>query len=131
MRVTYTASRGVINGHSIGNSYSLDIPIKSHNPSDVFDGYQNLTPNDSETNINTVITYHKFSTTQLDYHEMLEIREFLMSANDGQDIILDIYGTIDEPDTPVNCKLKFMKKIKAGTPSYKKYDFSFELIEFS
>lgn len=129
---TYTATRGVIAGHTIGANYNIDIPIKEYDETNLVKGKQLLTGSAIETIINDVILQHKFQTVPIeDIGKQLEIREFILSATDGQTITFDIHGTVALPINQLLGTLKLNKTIRPGRPGHKLVDYSFEIIEVS
>lgn len=129
--VTYTASRGLIAGHTQGEQYTLNINASRYLPFDDDDGHQLITESDIQTVITGSYTIHRFTTIPMKQAAMLAVREFLLSANTGSAILLDINGTAETPDNPTNAILKFKKSIKPSQPAHGFFVFDFEIIEQS
>ena len=128
---TYKATLGLISGHTLNTNYSIDVKIKTYTPNDVVNGIQQISGSKSETIINDVVLSHKFQTIPLDWTNYLSVREFLLSAMDGQLITFDVSGTVAVPVNPITGKLKFNKKLQPTEPAHGYYAFNFEILELT
>lgn len=109
MRVTYTASREIMSGHSSGTQYDFIFsfissdakanPIKDS--SIALDGSTVTTYWRTDNIWN--ITTKAYQRGTSDYNQMIE---FLNSVIGGETFTLDEYGTVPSPDTPITCILE-------------------------
>ena len=125
----YTAKRGLISGHSLGTGYTIETELTEHIPIDEVDSVQQFTTDSSETILTGFRTSHKFTTDYLTNAQMLEFREFLLSASSGEQVIFDVLGTISTPDVLVNGVLVVNKKVQPTRLGNQYYQFSFEIKE--
>ncbi len=94
----YFAKRGLISGHVINTSYTIEVDLQEHTPIDLTDIDQQFTYASSETIFHSVNTHHKITTVPMSQAQMLEFREFLLSASSGESIDFDLLGTIATPN---------------------------------
>ncbi|TQV76676.1 hypothetical protein FLL45_01570 [Aliikangiella marina] len=127
---TYTAKRRIAPGHTAGVQYSIDMGIRSHNPTDIYEGNQAFSASQSSTSISKEMIYHKITTKRLNYQQMQEFREFLNSTNGSEPITFDLFGSVASPDNPIQVEKLFDKKIEPRYIENGAYRFTFTLIEY-
>lgn len=103
--VTYTAKRGVINTHTAGDEYSLNLQAVAVDESrEVGAETQSSLSNRTET-----LWYH--GTDQWSVRVVVQgasalaaLKEFLQSTEGGESFEFDAYGTVAAPDDPITAQ---------------------------
>jgi hypothetical protein len=106
--IIYTARRGVVSGHTAGETYEMEVGIESVSPS--FDREENTLTTLSGKDFTTFYRIEErdsFSTVAIDDVTLLaQMREFLMSVAAGEPFTLDLMGEPGSPVAPVSYKLR-------------------------
>jgi hypothetical protein len=127
--VTYTAKRGLISGHTVDASYSLDLslalnaeeynPVTHHNVS--IGGSRQVWFEREEVNFNC-------RTIPLSGADRDAFLEFIRSVGDGQTFTYDPYGTIASPDNPQSAKLIGKPKPQLVDGSGPFFSYTFKIV---
>ncbi len=125
----YVAKRALIAGHTASTVYTLEVDLSEHTPNDITDINQQFTYSASETIFHSLNTQHSLTTVPMDQAQMLEFREFLLSASSGEIINFDLLGTISAPVNVLTGVLVAKKGYKPTRVGNMYYTFSFEIRE--
>ena len=99
--VTYTAARSIISGHTLGNVYSLTIPLVSAEPTGQINKIEQVALNPTireslfwgkRLGLAIVIGHYAEVGTDID-----AVKEFLDSVETGAPFLFDQYGTDSPP----------------------------------
>ena len=125
----YTAKRGLISGHVVDTVYTIEIDLSAHTPSDKIDSSQQFSYSSSETILHSINTHHRITTDLMTNIQMLEFREFLLSASSGESISFDLLGTIAAPNNVLTGILVAKKDYRPTRVGNMYYTYSFEIRE--
>lgn len=125
----YTAKRGLISGNVADTLYTIEHELQAHVPSDKVDAAQSFTASASETVFTSFSTIHSITTDYLTLTEMLQFREFLLSASSGEDVLFDLLGSIASPDDVKTGTLVVQKDFKPTRFGNQYYQYTFAIRE--
>ena len=119
--IIYTARRGVVSGHTAGETYELEVGIKREENT-----LTTLSGKDFTT-FYRVEERDSFSTVAIDDVTLLaQLREFVMSVAAGEPFTMDLMGEPGSPVDPVSYKLRG-NPAKSLVNSAGFYSYSFQV----
>jgi hypothetical protein len=136
--ITYTATRGLISGHSVGTPYSFDLGCQQIDPS-------GAVTKESQTSLSgrrESLRFYRESlydvtSRPLAGNALLQLREFLKSCEADEPFTWDAYGTIGTPDDPVTATIeggqfseqRFQPRGQGGGNDYFVINFRVRVVE--
>lgn len=104
--ITYTASRALVDGHEVGESYVIEVPMAHIDLVGTADLRRHTAlSGTAETVFNRIDEEWDFQTVRVGMDTAMQLREFIHSCLGGETFTIDPYGTEDEMDDPFDAIL--------------------------
>lgn len=106
--IIYTAKRGLVAGHTAGQSYELEVGIEGVSPSFNREQSTLTTLNGKDfTTFYRIEERDSFRTVAIDDAALLaQLREFVMSVAAGEPFTMDLMGEPGSPVDPITYKMR-------------------------
>ena len=127
---SYIASREISAGHTLGAQYDIDVVLQSVSDSDRPVAREHVAMSGMrETWLSRIEKTHKVKTIPLRESDPVvsHIREMLASTAAGEAVIVDLWGSVASPDSPVSMAIQPVGRSITRIPHLRFIQFSFTL----